>query len=156
MKLLTPSLPSLPPFPSTTPSLPPFPSLPLPFPPPLPPSLPFPPFLPPSLPPSHQAVEMFTDLRQFDLAKEFLVQSDQQNARHLITKQADWARTTNDPQAAWYDLLHAYAVSDTLSCAPVGLLSLKCFSFHSHHLPGVLFFTEIFFHKILSNVCGQT
>ena len=86
---------------------------------------------------------MFTDLRQFDLAKEFLVQSDQQNARHLITKQADWARTTNDPQAAWYDLLHAYAVSDTLSCAPVGLLSLKCFSFHSHHpttMPGVLFF----------------
>lgn len=44
---------------------------------------------------------MFTDLRQFDLAKEFASKSSQNNVKHLITKQADWAKTTNDPQAAW-------------------------------------------------------
>ena len=46
-------------------------------------------------------MEMFTDLRQFDLAKDFLGGSNQKNVKELITKQADWARTTNDPQAAW-------------------------------------------------------
>ena len=62
---------------------------------------------PPTLTPSHflphssQAMEMFTDLRQFDLAKDFLGGSNQKNVKELITKQADWARTTNDPQAAW-------------------------------------------------------
>ena len=52
-------------------------------------------------PHSSQAMEMFTDLRQFDLAKDFLGGSNQKNVKELITKQADWARTTNDPQAAW-------------------------------------------------------
>ena len=56
--------------------------------------------LPPP-PHSSQAMEMFTDLRQFDLAKDFLGGSNQKNVKELITKQADWARTTNDPQAAW-------------------------------------------------------
>lgn len=54
-----------------------------------------------SPPYSSQAMEMFTDLRQFDLAKDFLGGSNQKNVKELITKQADWARTTNDPQAAW-------------------------------------------------------
>ena len=54
-----------------------------------------------SPPHSSQAMEMFTDLRQFDLAKDFLGGSNQKNVKELITKQADWARTTNDPQAAW-------------------------------------------------------
>ena len=41
---------------------------------------------------------MFTDLRQFEQAKEFVSTAEN---RQLITKQAEWARTTNDPQAAW-------------------------------------------------------
>jgi len=47
-----------------------------------------------------KAVEMFTDLRQFNLAKDFLGGSGKKNVKDLITKQADWARTTNDPQSA--------------------------------------------------------
>ena len=44
---------------------------------------------------------MFTDLRQFDLAKEFLSTGAQDGTRELITKQAEWAKDTNDPEAAW-------------------------------------------------------
>ncbi|XP_066911742.1 intraflagellar transport protein 122 homolog isoform X2 [Clytia hemisphaerica] len=47
-----------------------------------------------------KALEMFTDLRQFEYAKEFLSSSDQRNVKQLIKKQAEWCRTTNDPQAA--------------------------------------------------------
>ena len=45
-------------------------------------------------------MEMYTDLRQFDKAKEFVVSTDK-NVKQLVTKQADWFKTTNDPQAAW-------------------------------------------------------
>ena len=45
---------------------------------------------------------MFTDLRQFEYAKEFLSSSDQRNVKQLIKKQAEWCRTTNDPKAAAY------------------------------------------------------
>ena len=50
----------------------------------------------------NQALEMFTDLRQFEYAKEFLSSSDQRNVKQLIKKQAEWCRTTNDPKAAAY------------------------------------------------------
>eukprot|EP00731_Ephydatia_muelleri_P000623 Em0001g623a len=46
-----------------------------------------------------KAMEMYTDLRQFDKAKEFVVTTDK-NVKQLVTKQADWFKTTNDPQAA--------------------------------------------------------
>ena len=49
-----------------------------------------------------QALEMFSDLRQFELAKEFIGASDQKNVKQLIRKQAEWCRSTNDPRsAAW-------------------------------------------------------
>ena len=47
-----------------------------------------------------QAVEMFTELRDFELAKKFMANSSK-DASDLIALQADWAMTTNDPQAAW-------------------------------------------------------
>ncbi len=47
-----------------------------------------------------QAVEMFTELRDFEMAKKFLSLSGK-GASDLIALQADWAMTTNDPQAAW-------------------------------------------------------
>ena len=48
-----------------------------------------------------QAVEMFTDLCQFERAKEFASSSRKHDVKNLITKQADWAKDTNDPRAAW-------------------------------------------------------
>ena len=54
---------------------------------------------------SAQAVDMFTDLRQFDLAREFMSQREhkggREGAREIITKQAKWAKDTNDPETAW-------------------------------------------------------
>ena len=49
---------------------------------------------------SFQALEMFSDLRQFEHAKDFLGSSDQRNIKQLIKKQAEWCKTTNDPKAA--------------------------------------------------------
>ena len=48
-----------------------------------------------------QAVDMFTELRQFDLAKEYMKFKDQDDMTKLITQQADWAKITNDPESAW-------------------------------------------------------
>lgn len=47
-----------------------------------------------------KAMEMFTDLRLFEDAKEFLADSDQQHVKALIEKQAEWCQTINDPQTA--------------------------------------------------------
>ncbi len=41
------------------------------------------------------------DLRQFEQAKEFALKSETLDVKHLIAKEADWAKTTNDAQAAW-------------------------------------------------------
>lgn len=53
-----------------------------------------------------KAVEMYTDLCQFELAKQFMSQPDktEQKAvvRELKVKEADWAKTKNDPSKAWY------------------------------------------------------
>ena len=49
-----------------------------------------------------QAVEMYTDLREFDLAKEFMMETETHNVKQFITKQADWCKTTNEPTAAMY------------------------------------------------------
>ena len=44
---------------------------------------------------------MYTDLREFDLAKKSMLTAGQ-NVKDLITKQADWAMNTNDSNTAWY------------------------------------------------------
>ena len=44
---------------------------------------------------------MYTDLREFDLAKKSMTSADQ-GVKDLITKQADWAMNTNDQSTAWY------------------------------------------------------
>lgn len=46
-----------------------------------------------------KAVEMYTDLREFDLAKKSMTSADQ-GVKDLITKQADWAMNTNDKNTA--------------------------------------------------------
>ena len=48
---------------------------------------------------------MFSDLRQFEFAKEYIGNGDQRNVKQLIRKQAEWCKSTNDPRAA------AYAIS---------------------------------------------
>ncbi|KAK2571545.1 Intraflagellar transport protein 122-like protein [Acropora cervicornis] len=47
-----------------------------------------------------KAMEMFTDLRQFEYAKDFIGSSDPKNVKQLIKKQAEWCETTNDSKAA--------------------------------------------------------
>uniref|UniRef100_A0A8W4FP55 Intraflagellar transport protein 122 homolog n=1 Tax=Sus scrofa TaxID=9823 RepID=A0A8W4FP55_PIG len=46
------------------------------------------------------ALDMYTDLRMFEYAKDFLGSGDPKETRMLITKQADWARNINEPKAA--------------------------------------------------------
>lgn len=48
---------------------------------------------------------MYTDLREFDLAKEFMMETGTQDVKQFMTKQADWCKTTNDPTAAMYAIL---------------------------------------------------
>ena len=55
---------------------------------------------------SLKAVEMFVDLCQFELAKQIMGDPAMENDKPkevelLITKQADWAKTKNDPEKAW-------------------------------------------------------
>ncbi len=52
---------------------------------------------------------MFMDLRQFDKAKEFAIKSDKHDVKELITKEADWAKDTNDAQTAWYVLSRVFS-----------------------------------------------
>uniref|UniRef100_A0A8C9MBV0 Intraflagellar transport protein 122 homolog n=1 Tax=Panthera tigris altaica TaxID=74533 RepID=A0A8C9MBV0_PANTA len=46
------------------------------------------------------ALDMYTDLRMFEYAKDFLESGDPKETKMLITKQADWARNINEPKAA--------------------------------------------------------
>ncbi|KAM8758929.1 intraflagellar transport protein 122 homolog isoform 3-T3 [Rhynchonycteris naso] len=46
------------------------------------------------------ALDMYTDLRMFEYAKDFLGSGDPKETRMLITKQADWARNINEPKNA--------------------------------------------------------
>uniref|UniRef100_M4ASM8 Intraflagellar transport protein 122 homolog n=1 Tax=Xiphophorus maculatus TaxID=8083 RepID=M4ASM8_XIPMA len=43
---------------------------------------------------------MYTDLRMFEYAKEFVGATDPQSSKLLITKQADWAKCSKEPRAA--------------------------------------------------------
>ncbi|KAK1161520.1 hypothetical protein AOXY_G19089 [Acipenser oxyrinchus oxyrinchus] len=47
-----------------------------------------------------QALNMYTDLRMFEHAKDFLASGDPKDTKMLITKQADWAQNINEPKAA--------------------------------------------------------
>nr|DBA18477.1 TPA: hypothetical protein GDO54_016716 [Pyxicephalus adspersus] len=47
-----------------------------------------------------RALDMYTDLRMFEYAKEFLASGDPKETKNLITKQADWARNIREPKAA--------------------------------------------------------
>lgn len=54
---------------------------------------------------NNKAVEMYTDLCQFELAKQFMNEPDKMEqksvvVRELKVKEADWARTKNDPSKA--------------------------------------------------------
>ncbi|XP_064607326.1 intraflagellar transport protein 122 homolog isoform X2 [Liolophura sinensis] len=47
-----------------------------------------------------KALNMYTDLRMFDYAKEFIGSGDPLDKKMLISKQADWAKSSNEPKAA--------------------------------------------------------
>ncbi|NWR56785.1 IF122 protein, partial [Bucorvus abyssinicus] len=46
------------------------------------------------------ALNMYSDLRMFDYAKDFLGSGDPKDTKMLIKKQADWAKNINEPKAA--------------------------------------------------------
>ncbi|KAK3882424.1 hypothetical protein Pcinc_013198 [Petrolisthes cinctipes] len=46
------------------------------------------------------AMNMYTDLRMFDLAQEYLGSDESVDRKQLIRKKADWARNINEPRAA--------------------------------------------------------
>ncbi|XP_064012187.1 intraflagellar transport protein 122 homolog isoform X2 [Pogoniulus pusillus] len=46
------------------------------------------------------ALEMYSDLRMFDYAKDFLGSGDPKGTKMLIKKQADWAQNIREPKAA--------------------------------------------------------
>ncbi|XP_068838607.1 intraflagellar transport protein 122 homolog isoform X9 [Capricornis sumatraensis] len=46
------------------------------------------------------ALDMYTELRMFEYAKDFLGSEDPKETKMLIAKQADWARNINEPKAA--------------------------------------------------------
>ena len=48
----------------------------------------------------HRALTMYTDLRMFDLANEFLSAGDDADRKGLIKKKAEWAAKINEPRAA--------------------------------------------------------
>uniref|UniRef100_A0A672ZME1 Intraflagellar transport protein 122 homolog n=1 Tax=Sphaeramia orbicularis TaxID=375764 RepID=A0A672ZME1_9TELE len=47
-----------------------------------------------------RALSMYTDLRMFEYAKEFVGATDPKSTRILMTKQADWAKSSKEPRAA--------------------------------------------------------
>ncbi|XP_032827224.2 intraflagellar transport protein 122 homolog [Petromyzon marinus] len=47
-----------------------------------------------------RALTMYSDLRMFDCAKEFVASGDPKDTRLLMRKQADWAQAVKDPRAA--------------------------------------------------------
>ena len=48
----------------------------------------------------HKALTMYTDLRMFDLANEYLSSGDSADRKVLIKKKAEWAAKINEPRAA--------------------------------------------------------
>lgn len=55
---------------------------------------------------SSKALAMYSDLRMFDLAQEFLKDGDSADRKELVRKRAEWACSVHEPRAA-ADLLLA-------------------------------------------------
>ncbi|XP_065214169.1 intraflagellar transport protein 122 homolog [Planococcus citri] len=49
---------------------------------------------------SHKALSMYTDMRMFDLAQEFVKSESNSDRKTLIRKKAEWAKNVNEPKAA--------------------------------------------------------
>ena len=64
-----------------------------------------------------KAMAMFSDLRQFENAKDFLTSSDAKNVKGLIKEQAEWCRSTNDPASAIDLYLAASAFKEAIEIA---------------------------------------
>ncbi|XP_039530512.1 intraflagellar transport protein 122 homolog isoform X2 [Pimephales promelas] len=47
-----------------------------------------------------RALSMYTDLRMFEYAKDFLGSADPKDSKQLMKKQADWAKNSREPRAA--------------------------------------------------------
>uniref|UniRef100_A0A8B9GZT4 Intraflagellar transport protein 122 homolog n=1 Tax=Astyanax mexicanus TaxID=7994 RepID=A0A8B9GZT4_ASTMX len=48
----------------------------------------------------NRALTMYTDLRMFEYAKDFLASADPKDTKLLMKKQADWAKNSKEPRAA--------------------------------------------------------
>ncbi|XP_062855232.1 intraflagellar transport protein 122 homolog isoform X3 [Trichomycterus rosablanca] len=48
----------------------------------------------------NRALSMYTDLRMFEYAKDFLASADPKDTKLLMKKQADWAENSKEPRAA--------------------------------------------------------
>jgi len=56
---------------------------------------------------SSRALEMYTDLRMFDLAQEYIKDGTDQEKKELVRKRAEWAYSVKEPRAAAELLLSA-------------------------------------------------
>lgn len=56
---------------------------------------------------SNKALAMYSDLRMFDLAQEFLKEDDIADRKELVRKRAEWACSVHEPRAAAELLLAA-------------------------------------------------
>lgn len=56
---------------------------------------------------NNKALAMYTDLRMFDLAQEFLKEGDTTDRKELVRKRAEWACSVHEPRAAAELLLSA-------------------------------------------------
>lgn len=56
---------------------------------------------------SSKALSMYSDLRMFDLAQEFLKDGDTADRKELVRKRAEWACSVHEPRAATELLLAA-------------------------------------------------
>ncbi|XP_063677481.1 intraflagellar transport protein 122 homolog isoform X2 [Bolinopsis microptera] len=64
-----------------------------------------------------KAMAMFSDLRQFENAKDFLTSSDPKNIKGLIKRQAEWCKSTNDPGSAIDLFMAASAFTEAIEIA---------------------------------------
>ena len=64
-----------------------------------------------------KAMAMFSDLRQFENAKDFLTSSDPKNVKGLIKRQAEWCKSTNDHTSAIDLYLAAAAFAEAIEIA---------------------------------------
>lgn len=56
---------------------------------------------------SNKALQMYSDLRMFDLAQEYLKEGDTVDRKELVRQRAEWACSVHEPRAAAELLLSA-------------------------------------------------